>query len=84
MNKYISTLVVIAASLTAFGASAATINGVVKSVDSKHDAITLQDGSMYTLAEGSEAENFKTGTKVAITYAKQHGKNIASSVKVVK
>lgn len=84
MKKHLTTLVIVAASLTAFGANAATIKGVVQSVDSKHDAIRLQDGSVYTLAEGSEAEDFKPGTKVAITYTKQHGTNVASAVKPAK
>lgn len=74
MKRYLTALAVIAMSLAAFGANAATINGVVRSVDPKHDAITLQDGSVFALAEGSEAENFKPGTKVTITYAKQGGK----------
>lgn len=84
MRKVISVLAVLAALAPAFAASAATVSGTVKSVDSRHDAITLKDGSIFTLAEGSEAENFKPGTKVMITYAKHNGKNVASSVKMSK
>jgi Cu/Ag efflux protein CusF len=59
-------------------------NGVVKSIDNKDDSITLMDGSVYTLAEGFEAETFKTGQKVAIIFVTKNGKMMASSVKVVK
>jgi len=59
-------------------------NGVVKSVDTGRDAITLMDGSVYTLAEGFEAEKFTTGEKVTIIFMVKNGKMIATSVKVVK
>lgn len=68
--------VVFAASLSA--------TGVVKSVDTKRDSITLMDGSSYTLTEGFEAETFKAGEKVKIVFESKHGKKMASSVKVVK
>ena len=61
-----------------------TANGVVKSVDSGGDSITLADGSVYTLGEGFEAETFKPGQKVAIVFDTKNGKMTASSVKVVK
>ena len=69
---------------TAAFAASLSANGVVKSVDTKHDSITLVDGSTYTLAEGFEAETFKAGEKVAIVFQKKNGKMMASSVKVVK
>ena len=59
-------------------------NGVVKSVDNKGDSITLMDGSVYTLAEGFEAETFKAGQKVAIIFVTKNGKMTASSVKIIK
>ncbi len=84
MKKLVTALTVIAAFGLSFAANAAMMSGTVKSVDSSHDAITLSDGSTYTLAEGSEAEDFKPGTKVAVTYTKQNGKNVATSVKASK
>jgi Cu/Ag efflux protein CusF len=85
--KIINLPAVFAASLllatTAFAASMST-SGVVKSVDTKHDSITLMDGSSYTLGEGFEAETFKAGEKVAIVFVKKNGKMMASSVKAVK
>jgi Cu/Ag efflux protein CusF len=66
-----------------FAASQST-SGVVKSVDTKNDSITLVDGSSFTLGEGFEAESFKVGEKVVITFTKKNGKMMASSVKAVK
>ena len=84
MKKFVTALTIIAAFGSSFAANAAMMSGTVKSVDSSHDAITLSDGSTCTLAEGSEAEDFKPGTKVSVTYTKQNGKNVATSVKLTK
>ena len=59
-------------------------NGVIKSVDTKGDSITLTDGSKYTLTEGFEAETFKSGQKVVIIFTTKNGKMMASSIKVSK
>ena len=69
---------------TAAFAASMTANGVVKSVDTKGDSITLVDGSVYTLAEGFEAEKFVAGEKVTIIFKSKNGKMIATSVNVVK
>ena len=68
---------------TAFAASMSA-TGVIKSVNMKLDAITLADGSVYTLSEGFEAETFKAGEKVAVVYNMKHGKMMATSVKILK
>jgi Cu/Ag efflux protein CusF len=65
-------------------AAGTSANGVVKSVDTKGDSITLMDGSVYTLTEGFEAETFKPGQKVTVVFVIKNGKMMASSVKVVK
>ncbi|MDW5317124.1 DUF1344 domain-containing protein [Rhizobium sp. PL01] len=83
--KTMATLTTVAAlALMTAPVFAASASGVVKSVDPSHDSIRLTDGSAFTLAEGSEAEDFKPGTKVAITYVKKHGESIASAVKIMK
>ena len=84
MKQAIILAVMTAIAFTAVSANAATMSGVVKSVDTAGDSLRLTDGSVFTLAEGTEAESFKPGTKVAITYARKHGKNIASSVRIAK
>ena len=65
-------------------AFAATVNGVIKSVDTKGDSITLTDGHVYILTEGFEAETFKPGQKVLVTFADKNGKLMASFIKVTK
>ncbi len=86
MKKILIPVLVAAGGLIANAAFAASMaaNGIVKSVDTKHDSIMLNDGSEYTLAEGSEAEDFVIGEKVTIKFKTQNGKMIATSVKVVK
>ena len=85
--KIISVPVFFAASCAlasmAFAANTSA-NGVVKSVDTAKDSITLVDGNVYTLGEGFEAETFKPGQKVVIVFDTKNGKMMASSVKVVK
>ena len=84
MKNAIALTTVAALTLMSAPVFAASASGVVKSVDSRHDSIRLTDGSVFRLAEGSEAEDFKPGTKVEITYAKKHGESVASAVKIVK
>lgn len=61
-------------------AFAATDTGVIKQIDPKSDAITLDDGKTFTLAEGTEAESLKVGQKVAVTYALKSGKMVATKI----
>jgi hypothetical protein len=63
---------------------AATASGTVKSVNSKGDAITLDDGEVFVLAEGTEAESVKVGTKVKITFSMKSGKMVATKVEASK
>ena len=78
-------IMIAAACIFATIASAANMSasGVIKSVDSQHDSITLVGGGVYTLSEGFEAETFKAGEKVNIIFETKNGKMIASSVKAV-
>lgn len=69
---------------TAALAAGTTAVGIVKSVDTKGDSITLKDGGVYILSEGFEAETFKPGEKVVITFEMKSGKMIATSVKKAK
>ena len=66
---------------TAFSATAV---GVVKSVDTKGDAITLSDGKVFILAEGTEAESFKVGEKVKVTFQLKAGRMVATKVQIAK
>ena len=68
----------------ASAALAATDIGTVKSVNSKGDAITLDDGKVFVLAEGTEAESVKVGTKVKVTFSEKSGKLVATKVEAAK
>jgi hypothetical protein len=65
-------------------ALAATDTGIIKRIDPKNDAITLDDGKTFTLAEGTEAESLKVGQKVEVTYDLKSGKLVATKILVVK
>jgi Cu/Ag efflux protein CusF len=62
------------------GAFADTDVGTIKKIDPKSDAITLQDGKTFTLAEGTEAETLKVGEKITVTYNMKSGKMVATKV----
>jgi hypothetical protein len=61
-------------------AFAASDTGTVKNVNPKNDAITLDDGKVFVLAEGTEAESVKIGSKVKVTFITKSGKLIATKV----
>ena len=86
MNKLFITTPIVASILLSTAALAAgtTAVGTVKSVDTNGDSITLNDGGVYILSEGFEAESFKPGQKVAISFKMKGGKMIATSVKMAK
>ena len=64
--------------LTAGAALAATDSGMIKAIDTKGDAITLNDGKTFTVAKG--VTTFKVGESVKVTYEVTGGKMIASKV----
>ena len=65
-------------------ALAGTDTGIVKKVDPKGDAITLNDGKVFVLAEGTEAESLKVGDKVTVTFKLKAGKMLATKVQAAK
>jgi Cu/Ag efflux protein CusF len=85
-SKKMKRLIIAAAALTLMtgAAFAATDTGTIKQIDPKSDAITLDDGMTFTLAEGTEAESLKIGQKVSVTYAVKAGKMVASKIVVTK
>ncbi len=69
---------VLAASLAAAGvANAAETMGVVKSIDVDHNAVTLEDGSVYTFVKSSAEKfpltGFRAGDHVKITWSERNG-----------
>ena len=54
-------------------ALAAETTGVIKSLNSTKDVVTLDNGATYDVAKGVNLSHFKVGEKVTITYS-QAGK----------
>ena len=48
-------------------AYAATVEGVVQSVDPSTRMITLQDGQSFTAPEGAAIDQIAVGTKIKVT-----------------
>ena len=84
MRVFMLSLTTIAFLATAPVVLAATDVGLVKSVNSKGDAITLDDGNVFVLAEGTEAESVKVGSKVKVTFSVKSGKLVATKVEPAK
>jgi Cu/Ag efflux protein CusF len=86
MRNFVACALVAASATVAAVAFAADLSatGVIKNVNAKGDAITLDDGKIYTLSEGVEAETLKAGEKVSVVFHVKSGKMIATSVKIVK
>lgn len=77
-------LIIAAATLTLITTAtfAASDTGIIKHIDPGTDAITLDDGKTFTLAEGTEAESLKIGQKVTVTYDTKAGKMVATKIAV--
>jgi Cu/Ag efflux protein CusF len=85
-SKPMKRLAIAAASLALIttAAFAASDTGIIKHIDPNSDAITLDDGKTFILAEGTEAESLKIGQKVSVTYDMKAGKMVASKIVVTK
>ncbi len=66
--------------LTMGTALAATDTGKVAKIDNANDAITLEDGKTFVLAEGVETDALKIGQTVEVTYDSKQGKLVASKI----
>ena len=71
---------VVASSSAAFAAQ--TVNGTVKTINSKQMTLTLTNGALYHLPSGWKDPAVKKGAKVAVTFDRQKGVNNASQVKL--
>jgi Protein of unknown function (DUF1344) len=78
MKQVIAAAAILA--LTAGVAFAATDTGKVARIDKANDAITLEDGKTFVLAEGVEADSLKIGQTVEVTYDSKQGKLVASKI----
>ena len=62
-------------------AAAMNASGVIKTIDTKANAITLADGKTFALPKGFKLDTLKAGEKVAVVYDMKDGKMVADSVK---
>jgi hypothetical protein len=46
--------------------------------------LTLSDGKVFVLAEGTEAESLKVGDRVTVTFKLKGGKMLATKVSTAK
>lgn len=83
MRKIMILLIGIAM-VSATSAFAAEVTGTVRSVNTKSDSITLNDGKVYVLPEGIEAESVAVGQHVKVSFNRAKGRNHASSVVKLK
>ncbi len=71
-------------SLTATGASAADVTGVIQTIDLAANAITLSDGKQYAIGPSLKLDSFKAGSKVKATFAVSGNKRTVSKLEAVK
>jgi len=62
-------------------ANAADATGVIKSIDTVKDTVTLADGATYSAPASMKLSTYKVGQKVAITYTQSNGKMEVSAMK---
>jgi len=67
-------------SSAAFAASM-DATGVIKSIDTKANSITLADGKTYGLPAGFAINTLKAGEKVSLVYDMKNNQMVATSVK---
>jgi len=79
----------LAAAILAFGligsaalASAADIEGKVRSVDASARTFVLDDGTELSLADGVQADKLKDGANVKASYEDRDGKKVVTSIEV--
>ena len=64
-------------------ALAAETKGKIQTVDPATRIIQLDDGTMYTVAEGVALDSLKPGTEVTVSFEEKNGQKTATDVKPV-
>jgi hypothetical protein len=77
-------IAIVLALISASPAFASETTGTITAINTKTDTIALSDGKSYVLPERIEAEQFKVGQKLRVTYSGKSGKWLASKVDVVR
>jgi Cu/Ag efflux protein CusF len=80
MKKYLA-LLAAAALLGSVGAALAEeATGKIQAVDPAARTLTLEDGTMFTVAEGVAIDGLQPGTEVTVTFEETDGTKTASAV----
>lgn len=79
MRKALIVAVVLMLAVTG-AASAAELQGKVKSVDTSEKSFVLEDGTKIWLGEGVAIDTVKEGAEVTVSYTDKDGKNVATTV----
>jgi hypothetical protein len=81
MRKLVLPVAVVALVAAVSVAYAADAVGVIKSIDTAKDMITLDNGSSYWASSAVKLSGFKVGEKVDVTYTATAGKMEMSALK---
>ncbi len=78
MNKLIAPIAALAFVFSAATAHADEVAGKIAGADSI--ILVLDDGTIFTLAEGVSVEGLEPGTEVTVSYEEQDGQLVATEV----
>ena len=81
MRKFVFPTAAVALLGAISAASAADVVGVIKSIDSAKEMVTLDNGSSYTAPSSMKLSDFKVGQKVDLTYSGSGAKMEISAIK---
>ena len=80
MNKLVAPFAALALAFSVSTAQADEASGKIALVDSATSSIVLEDGRVFTVAEGMAMDGLEPGTEVKVSYEEQDGQLIATEV----
>jgi len=80
MKKFLLALSTVAFMAASGLALAEDASGKIQAVDPTARTIQLEDGTIFTVAEGVALDTLQPGTEVTVSYEEQDGQKTATSV----
>lgn len=80
MKKILASLCALAFAFTLSLANAEDAKGVIEQISPDNSWFTLNDGTKFTLAEGTSMEELKPGDQVTVSYEMKDGEKVATEV----